>query len=257
MSRNFCFTSFEKDEPIFDEEVVAHIAYKRERCSTTGKDHWQGCLQFKAKTRRSPQTIAKLLGNKSIHVEKMRGTYKQSLDYVCKKETAIGEPILRGNYTTQGERTDWKEVVSSPSLRDIEVGYLVRYSRGIQFARNLLSKVRDWKTEVVILFGKPGTGKSMYMPRDAYWKSPGNKWWDGYDGEEKVVLDDCEENHFTRQEMLRLCDRYPLKVEVKGGFVNFLAKTIYITTNQNPWKWYGGDDAWLRRIDFIYCTDYT
>lgn len=95
------------------------------------------------------------------------------------------------------------------------------------------------------------------MPREgAYWKPPGNKWWPEYDGEKKVVLDDCEESHFSRQEMLRLCDRYPLKVETKGGFVEFLAETIYITTNQNPWKWYGGDDAWLRRIDYIECRDF-
>lgn len=257
MSKNFVFTSFEDAEPICDEKILAHIAYKRERCSTTNKDHWQGCLQFKKKTRRTLTSIASMLGSNKIHVEKMLGTYEQALNYVRKPETAIGEVIERGSYTTQGERTDWKQVVQAKSLRDIDLGLIVRYPRGVTFARAIHNKRRDWKTEVVILFGRPGSGKSRYMPLDAYWKPPGSKWWDGYDGEEKVVLDDCEESHFSRQEILRLCDRYPLKVEVKGGFAEFLAKTVYITTNQNPWKWYGGDDAWLRRIDFIWCTDYS
>lgn len=258
MSKNFVFTSFENDEPTFDEKVLVHIAYKRERCPNTSKDHWQGCCQFKNKTRRQLGSIARLLGSKTIHVEKMRGTYEQALNYVRKKETAIGEPIERGDYTTQGERTDWKKVVEAKNIRDVEIGYLIRYSKGITFARNLFCERRDWLTEVVIIFGKPGTGKSRYMPRgrDTYWKPPDGNWWDDYAGEEKVVLDEWSEKFLTRSQMLRLCDRYPLKVPIKGGFVEFVAKTIYITTNENPWTWYGADDAWLRRINFIWCSDF-
>lgn len=255
MARNFVFTSFADAEPQWSEEF-SHLAYKREQCPKSGRLHWQGCLQFKKKTRKSFKTIGLILGTKCIHIEKMVATYEQALAYVRKKETAVGEPKERGDYTSQGERTDWKAAVEAKSLKQIDLGMLIKYPRGLQFARSIHSQPRDWMTECVILFGKAGSGKSMMMPRDAYWKMPGNKWWDGYDGESKVVLDDWKEEYLRRDEMLRLLDRYPLKLETKGGSVNFIARTVYITTNENPWKWYEGEDAWLRRITFISCTDF-
>jgi len=57
-------------------------------------------------------------------------------------------------------------------------------------------------------------------------------------------------------------DRYPFKVEIKGGSLHFRAKYIYITSNQDPTEWYdmekikGADiNALLRRIDEIKKMD--
>ena len=41
-----------------------------------------------------------------------------------------------------------------------------------------------------------GTGKSRWVAAtwpDAFWKSPESKWWDGYSGQETVVLDDFKD----------------------------------------------------------------
>lgn len=43
---------------------------------------------------------------------------------------------------------------------------------------------------------------------------------------------------FSWDFMLRLCDRYPLSVETKGGAVQFVAKKIIFTSNDHPRDWY-------------------
>lgn len=55
--------------------------------------------------------------------------------------------------------------------------------------------------------------------------------------------------------LLRLCDRYPLLIETKGGQTIFLAKTIIITSNNTPAQWYKNVNlkAFIRRVDlWIY-----
>lgn len=60
-------------------------------------------------------------------------------------------------------------------------------------------------------------------------------------------------------ELLRVCDRYPCKVPVKGAFVEFVAKNIYITSNWHVWEWYRFDgfvpSAILRRINVYFVFD--
>lgn len=249
MSKNFCFTSFRESEPT-NNDLFSHLLYKREKCSTTGKKHWQGCVQFCQPTRRTLKGIAKLLN--ADHVERCKGTYQQNIDYVKKEETKIGEPKEFGTPTLQGQRTDLANIGEYKNLRDVPAELIIKYGRGIMQYRILHAQRRTWQTEVWCIWGPPGTGKSRIMPKDAYWKSP-TKWWDGYDAEEEVVLDDWRDNIFSREEMLRLCDRYPMILETKGGTISFVAKYIYITSNTDPRTWYNGDPAWLRRITF--CTE--
>ena len=71
-----------------------------------------------------------------------------------------------------------------------------------------------------MLWGPSGTGKSRFVAArwpDAFWKAPESKWWDGYSGQETVVLDDFKDYAMPLVELQRLLDWYPLWVEVKGG----------------------------------------
>lgn len=84
---------------------------------------------------------------------------------------------------------------------------------------------------------------------DAYWKQRSN-WWDGYANHEHVVIDEFY-GWLPFDLLLRLCDRYPLLVETKGGQVQFSANTIVITTNKRPTEWYTNmyTPALIRRVD--------
>ena len=66
----------------------------------------------------------------------------------------------------------------------------------------------------------------------------GGKWWDGYSGQETVVLDDFKDYAMPLVELQRLLDWYPLWVEVKGGSVPMMAKRYVLTSNTSPDDWY-------------------
>ena len=89
----------------------------------------------------------------------------------------------------------------------------------------------------------------MEFDAGAYWKQRSN-WWDGYSTQETVVLDEFY-GWLPFDLLLRLCDRYPLLVETKGGQVQFVAKTIIITSNSLPSNWYRSAyfPSFVRRVD--------
>ena len=53
------------------------------------------------------------------------------------------------------------------------------------------------------------------------------------------------QNKVPLVQLLRLLDRYPLQVRVKGGFVWWSPKRVIITTNTDPNKWYEWGDRKL------------
>lgn len=169
----------------------------------------------------------------------------------------------------QGKRNDLARAVSAleagSSLSDVareSPEVFVRYGRGLRDYVNVrgLVKSRDFKTHVIVLVGEPGSGKSRFAneyPGTKYWK-PRGQWWDGYNGEDVVILDDFY-GWVPYDELLRVCDRYPLKVPVKGAFVEFVSKTVIITSNKRPEEWYDKEKIpdqsamWRRFNEMWYC----
>jgi len=52
---------------------------------------------------------------------------------------------------------------------------------------------------------------------DIYWKDD-TKWWDGYDKHESIVIDDFRASNIEFNHLLKLLDRYPMRIETKGGY---------------------------------------
>lgn len=61
----------------------------------------------------------------------------------------------------------------------------------------------------------------------------GSLWFDGYMGQEVAVFDDFRPWWCRFDYLLRLLDRYPMQVPVKGGFVNWIPEIIIITTQKS------------------------
>ena len=61
---------------------------------------------------------------------------------------------------------------------------------------------------------------------------PMNKWWDGYAGEEVVVLDDFDPRHAEHLSYyLKIwADHYAFNAEVKGGMIRVRPKTVIVTS---------------------------
>ena len=110
-------------------------------------------------------------------------------------------------------------------------------------------KTREWRTvKVEILWGAGGTCKSRDQIYDKKRKRGDNfivpdtanlKWWDGYDGEETIVIEGfkgsrtCDVDRFKR-----LLDGHQLKLDIKGGHTYAAWTTVKINSNLDPAKWY-------------------
>lgn len=114
---------------------------------------------------------------------------------------------------------------------------------------------RSEPPEVYWFYGSTGTGKTREAYRrapDAYFTTSSLAWWCGYDGHEDVIVDDFRSSFCRLEYLLRLLDRYPFQVAIKGGHRQFLAKRIFITSAFSPRELFAGGadnvDQLLRRI---------
>lgn len=115
----------------------------------------------------------------------------------------------------------------------------IKHHKALSYYTMLRSKPRNHPTKVIVVQGPTGTGKSKYCLDtypNAYWKQR-SQWWDGYQQQDTVILDEFY-GWIPFDTLLRICDRYPLLVETKGGQVQFTASTVVITTNHDPTTWY-------------------
>lgn len=260
------------DRATIDDRVSAiaeYLCYQGEIAPTTGTPHLQGFVSFT--NPRAFRAVKRLFANDSIHLDICRGTPEQCIAYCSKRESA-DERVPFVEYGTrpsgpgQGARSDLSEIgarlKSGATLKSVAQdfpGDFMRYSSGFIKFQALFQPSRNHKTKVMWFYGSTGTGKSM-AARDrfpeAYWKSPNHQWWDGYDGVSDVVVDDYRCGFCPFNELLRLFDRYPLQLQVKGASVQFNARNIVITAPHRPeimWSGRTGENLaqLLRRIDSI------
>lgn len=244
-----------------ENELLTYIIIGQETCPDTKRLHWHVFLKFKntiywdpLRKKLTPRNVKPMISNEW-------SLYK----YTTKDNNIIMEI---GKRPKQGKRTDMdslKEMIKNNSS-DQEIflsqpNNFIRYFKGINIARNLFAPHRDWKMDVRIHWGSSGTGKTKsvwteFGLANVYPKMVG-KWWDGYKGQECVLIDDFDpSNCFDIQFdfYLKLLDRYPLIIETKGGTLNFCSKIIIITSNHDPNDWFllkPNREAFFRRITSI------
>jgi len=113
---------------------------------------------------------------------------------------------------------------------------------------------------VQVFWGDTGTGKSHRAWEEAgcgsYSKDPLTKWWDGYKGQENVIIDEFR-GIIQLAHLLRWFDKYPVCVQTKGAYVPLCATNFWVTSNLDPRSWYPDLDsestrALLRRLNIIH-----
>jgi len=165
-----------------------------------------------------------------------------------------GETAELGEITTQGGRTDFKEfkeaVKGGQRKRHLMDEYPSIFARYRNFYGDILAierPKRDFKG-VVLLIGPTGVGKTRkviekYEDTGELWVSPvggGGSWFDRYDGHKYALIDDFS-GEMPLRDALRVLDRYPILVPVKGGFTWWVPEIVFVTTNTQPDTWYKWD----------------
>ena len=221
------------DELKFLDADYKYLVFGREKGSS-GTPHLQGFITF-AKAKRLA-AVRKLCSRS--HWEVAKGNSVQASDY-CKKDGDFEE---RGEVPTQGKRTDLSiaiDCLKSNGLKAVATDHsevFVKFSRGLRDLALALGEPYD-HSEVrgVWIHGPPGTGKSHWCRQNygsLYLKAQ-NKWWDGYDGEDCVLLDDLDTDvlgHYLKI----WADRYACTGETKGGTVHLRHKVFAVTSNYHP-----------------------
>lgn len=241
-SRAWCFTW---NNPPENHDLIVlplgdYIIYQLE-CGNEGTRHLQGTIYFKSA--KSFDSVKQLLP--SAHLEPCKHLAK-SIEYCSKSDTRLSGPYERGQRPRQGARNDLAELAdqlrSNTSLKSIaesDPAAYIRYHRGLTAFATLFHQPRTWEMEVFVCWGPTGSGKTRYCHEKApaaFWKEKGD-WWDGYSGEPDVIIDEwAMDTPITT--LLRWLDRYPLRVPIKGGFVQFVAKRVFITSNIPFHDWY-------------------
>lgn len=264
--KNWCFTYFEKDgdwanprewEVAASKDVgdIRYIVWQTEACPTTGRRHQQGYVQFWTNCRMG--CAAKRLGGNGIHVEAAKGKPEQCRAYCTKEETRVAGPWEKGNLCTgSGVRTDLMSMAAKIANREeLEIQDYLRWGNRIDLAIYRTIPPRDPanEVEVHILWGDAGAGKTRYVvekEKDLYFADLAPQWWDGYTGEEAVLLDEFDINKWDRSFLLRVLDRNKVLVPVKGTYCNLRATRIYLTMNRPQYEEFVNhmDDALQRRI---------
>lgn len=247
---NWCFTLNNPTSPIdfstFD-PAVEYAVYQLEHAPNTGTPHYQGFVRY-TRPIRLTATRRHIPG---AHWETARGTAQENKDYCTKEESRAPDttPTEYGTFPAlqRGKRSDWDTIkeMAKRNASDLEIaedfpGQYVRNNAGIKKLKGLYIPPRTTMPTVHVIIGPPGTGKSHYAREKAplaYWKAPNNKWWDFYDSQPSVVLDEFK-GWLPYNDLNRLCDKYDYRVEVKGAVVPAPVTEVIILSNYHPSQWY-------------------
>lgn len=240
-ARGWCFTKNNYTET--DEHECFGLAWKvkyiivGKEVGESGTPHLQGYIYYEHPKRF--ETVKHDVPEGS-HIEVAKGNAQQNFEY-CSKG---------GDYFEDGERPLTQAEKGEKGKPTIEERWALAKAgkfdelppeqiKTYEYIHQKYKSVPEDRSELdnIWIFGPSGCGKSRYVREnhpDHYWKGM-NKWWDGYNGEDVVVLDDFDPSHgkFLGYYLKIWADHYAFNAEVKGGMLRIRPKKI-IVTSQYP-----------------------
>jgi hypothetical protein len=234
-----------------------------------GTPHIQGAIVFK-KTMRI-KAVCKALGGRAS-VRYMKGDWSDQS--YCAKD---GHILRMEDNTQQGERVDLAALRASIEKNDSDLSLYVnhasayakypRYVGGYKraLAKEAAREFRDVTCEVYV--GKGGTFKSRlacykdmntrWMDKDTFAvpESKELKWWDGYEGEKCIVIEEFDGTQCSFPRWKRIVDGNKFYIEEKFGGTYAAWTHVIICSNVHPDNWWGGlychETEFTRRITKI------
>lgn len=237
--RSFVFTlnnPVPADEQRLRRLDTVYLVFGREVAPTTGTPHLQGYVYFA-----NGKTLSAARTTLGCHVEPARGTPTQCIEY-CKKDGDFfesGVPPLDPRRRGDDERARWEDAWDKAKLGDITnipadirvrcYSTLKRIHRDYQPLPALLPRpCGTW------IYGEAGSGKTfaVFSRYPELYTKGASKWWDGYDGQETVLLDDIdpEQRPWIGRFLKIWADRYPFVAESKGQSLQIRPLRLIVTS---------------------------
>lgn len=222
-------------QQIFTDLAVVSAVFQLEQGEQTSYEHWQAFVRFRNQKRfKTLKNQLSSAGLATAHIEPRRGSVAQAVAYCSKEATRIEGPYFYGDSidtsSHQGHRSDLQKLrsmvlddgmsVEQVLLAD-EAGTAARY---VSYLRDLV-QARDRRAskgfrhlEVIYLYGRPGVGKSRWAMEhygdDAYRVTDYDHPFDGYQGEETLILDEFD-GSLSLTLLLNVLDGYPMELPAR------------------------------------------
>lgn len=200
--------------------------------TSEGQLHWHCLITTKNANYRPPTTTAH---------------WEPCIDRVSARKYCLDKGtdfIEEGEFTVNcGNERDWRGFVDACKKNTphemIDGPYSMMFARFRGFAGEVHNQFAELKPlegplDNYWLCGSAGTGKTRW----AYDNNPNlyvkniNKWWDGYNLEDTVLLDDWDPRHEMLTQHLKIwADRYVFRGETKGSSMLCRPKRIIVTSN--------------------------
>ncbi|QKV51008.1 putative replication associated protein [Crucivirus sp.] len=272
--RNYCWTlNNYTDEELWEISTLyeqspgnqlRYLVHGRE-VGESGTPHLQGYLELTDKRMTREQHFVDFTDSTEIAYEE----YITSFGYNCfiplewvlhgekgptfGKNAVIFEVGKLGG--KQGERVDLQQFYehvkagkNDLELAEINFSAFSRTLKAIDRLRFYVRPVQEGPREIILLVGKPGVGKTRwaYAEYPDLYELPVSTglWFDGYHGQDTVLLDEFE-GAMPLNSALKVLDPYYVRsVAIKGGFTWWNPRRIIVTSNVHPSSWY---DFYTRR----------
>lgn len=197
--RSYCFTwnNYPEDISALAALPCRYIIYGKEVAPVTGTPHLQGYVSW-AHPKSLSASRALLPG---CHLSVARGTAHQNKVYCSKggDVTERGECPLDAAAGGDLERARWDDfwaLAKDGKIEEIDASERIRYYTTFKkIGVDYMPRVTSLNgTCGVWIYGQSGCGKTRSVLEahpDCYMK-PRNKWWDGYQREDVVLMDDVD-----------------------------------------------------------------
>lgn len=268
--RNFCFTLNNYTDA--DLEWLAalskfkYLCFGKEVAPTTGTPHLQGFVAF-CDAIPIVQCIKRLPG---CHVVVANGSPEENRVYCSKGGDFVELGKMPMSQKRKGDANveRWELALTAykeARFEDVPVDILARYGHGLEFAITKLYPLRkdDTEEQMQWFYGLSGTGKSRAarsLNGAVFYLKMCNKWWDGYKGEDLVIIEDFDKAHDVLCHHLKIWgDRYSFPAEVKGSKIDIRPRMIIVTSNYHPneiWTEPAQLEPILRRFKLTHFTGY-
>lgn len=255
-ARNWCFTinnpSDETTEAVMSLSPLCHYGVWQPERGANGTIHLQGYLAFKSRIRLA--TLKKTLP--TAHLEIARGTPIQNIAYCTKPETSMGPKVEFGDseeIPKAGQRSDLDELQTALDAGLTPAQYakeyfslFVRYPKVVSAYQQAKIAPRNSRrpVHVTLIIGDGRLGKSTLAEHLAtqhglWFRHSLGQFWDGYGGEPSIIFDDFRGSSLSFGDFKRICDRFAIRVGIKGTSCEMAATHFFITTNFQVEDWWG------------------
>lgn len=257
-AKHWCFTINNPSQAEKDGDSIKDYDYciLGQEVGDDGTPHVQGYIVMK--TKRTLAQMKQMLPRAHLEIKVRRSTPQQAADY-CKKDGNYIEcgkiPLSDGEASKERFKRNIQLAKEGNLDELMEVdpqSYVQHYHSYKRIIQDNPKKLEDLKSVCgEWIWGEPGVGKSYTARKEnlSIYDKPANKWFDGYKGEEVVLIDDFDMNHkVLGHHLKRWADRYSFPAEMKGTTIQIRPKKIVVTSNYSIEQIFHEDETLIKAL---------